>query len=227
MLTHCRFELATRISRQRLICLTLMRLFMSAASHYVVSSFYEAEAKDPAKTDVCPPILRAETERHRASPGEHGVVYLRGGLPKGLAKALTAMKRPYIVYGMGRSGPGSESLVQAFLGVGVSLRPRLLRYYVCNGGHTGVSEALHYGKPVLCRQADLFYEQAVNCHLLAKAGYGEWVNRRNDWGGALRRLENELERYASRVRARTYRGNDLARSILERLIRGNGHVPRG
>ncbi len=218
LLTLCRIELPPGYHLSRLMTLTLMRILFSAASHYLVTSFHAAQPKDPRMTEVFPPIFRAEVEKHRPSQGEHGLVYLRGGLPKGIAPALAGMKRPYIVYGLGTKPPEGNLSFKSFSESEFLSDLASSAYYISNGGHTAVSEALYYGKPVLCRPVDLFYEQTVNCFLLSRAGYGEWVTRSEDWGSALMKFENGLDRYTERIRGRVSWGNDLAAARIESLI---------
>jgi len=225
MLTLCNYELPPGHHVSRLMTLTLMRFLFSAASSYLVTTFHAAQPKDPRMTEVLPPILRAEVERHRPSQGEHGVVYLRGGLPKGIAQALARMSRPYIVYGLGAKPPEGNLSFKPFSESEFLSDLASSAYYICNGGHTALSEALFYGKPVLCRPVDLFYEQTVNCFLLSSAGYGEWVTRSEDWAHALMKFENGIERYTERIKGKVIKGNDLAASRVERLIHGGEARP--
>jgi uncharacterized protein (TIGR00661 family) len=222
LLTLCRVEPPPGRRISRLVTLALIRLFYSSASHYLVTSFHASVPKDSRKTEVFPPVLRPETEKYRPSSGEHGVIYLRGGLPEGSANALALMDRPYIVYGLGRRPPEANLKFKPFSDAEFLSDLAASTYLICNGGHTAVSEALHYGKPVLCRPIDFFYEQEVNGFLLSKTGYGDRVTGPGDWGGALVRFEKGLDGYADRIRGRMFRGNDRIAARIEEFIRGAG-----
>jgi hypothetical protein len=59
---------------------------------------------------------------------------------------------------------------------------------------------LHFGKPLFCLPLALFYEQLINTHLMAEAGYGAYCDNRKRAARALDNFEARLPEYRERVR---------------------------
>jgi uncharacterized protein (TIGR00661 family) len=198
--------------------LLLVGTLYSVASHYLVSSFYAAPPKDRKKTQVLPPVIRQVVRSITPSHGEHGVIYLRGGLPAQLLEALMRIRRRFVIYGMGER-PSEQNLTFKALSSEEFLKDLAsCRYVLCNGGHSTLSEALYYGKPVFCTPVELFYEQTVNAHLLSVAGYGDYCVGRPDWQRSISRFESRLDEYAARIREKDFWGNERVAKCLQDLI---------
>lgn len=219
MLTHCRYEPPRGHRISRWMTLSLIRLFYCAASHYLVTSFCALEPKDPGKTEVLPPIIRPLAEKQLPSNGGHGLIYLRGGLPEGVTDPLARINRSYVVYGLGKRPARGNLSFKPFSDSEFLSDLASCAYLICNGGHSAVSEALYYGKPVLCRPIDLFYEQTVNSVLLSRAGYGDRVTDAEDWGPVLTRFEAGLGRYASQIGQGKFSGNEMVAKRVEKMCR--------
>jgi uncharacterized protein (TIGR00661 family) len=221
LLTHCRYERPPGQGLSRLMTLMCIRALFSGSSRYLITSFHPLPPKDGARTRVLPPVIRQDVRRHRPSEGEHGLVYLRGGLPPGLPEALKARGGPFVVYGLGDAPRDGNLLFKPYSEEEFLRDLASCRYVLCNGGHSTICEALFLGKPVLCAPVNFFYEQAVNAHLLSVAGYGEACPGGPEWGGALARFESRLEDYAARIREREFWGNPVVTRCLRGLIDGN------
>ncbi|MEW6667953.1 MAG: glycosyltransferase family protein [Thermodesulfobacteriota bacterium] len=220
MLTLCRYEPPPGHRLSRLMTLLLIRTLYSRASLYLVTSFHALPAKDPEKTRVLPPVLRQRVGRYPVSQGDHGVIYLRGGPSSGLLEALRSRRSSYVVYGFGDRLPEGNLIFRAFSDEAFLKDLASCRYVLCNGGHSTISEALYYGKPVFCTPVGLFYEQLVNAHLLFTAGYGDYWEGGPGWEGTISRFENRLEEYTARIRDRDFWGNKAVAEALLSLMPG-------
>ncbi len=74
------------------------------------------------------------------------------------------------------------------------------RFAIVNGGHTTLSEALFYGKPVLCFPVKNQTEQEINAQYLAHFGYGEYyqIDGKDEVPDFSSFLKNE-EKYRKKV----------------------------
>jgi uncharacterized protein (TIGR00661 family) len=218
LITHCRYEIPPGHRTSRLLTTFLLRVLYGGASRYLVTFFDDVPPKDTTTTQVLPPIIRRAVRRVRATEGDHGLVYLRGGAPRGLLEALGRRKRSFAIYGMGERPPAGNLTFKVvsdteFIGDLASSR-----YVLCSGGHSTISEALHFGKPVLCAPVALFYEQAVNAHLLSVGGLGASSEGERDWETVLSQFEGRLSELTARVRSRSFCGNEAVAECLEGLI---------
>lgn len=201
-LTMCRYRPPGGEWLSRALTLGVIRALHSAASHYLVCSFVPMQPIEPALTEVLPTVLRSEVTSVRASEGDHAVVYVRGALRDWVRGLLANRRRRYIIYGFDIEQTDDNlcfrrSSSEQFLNDLASCA-----YLISNGGHNAISEALHYGKPVLCFPVQLFYEQLLNAHLLAEAGYGAYGQPDSRAGAAVDAFEAHLQQFQNA--AKTY-----------------------
>lgn len=218
LLTLCRYKPPPANRLGRLLTLLAIRRLYSMASVYLVTSFCPVVPKTTKTTFVLPPLIRQKVRTAVPWPGRHGLVYLRGGLPAGLAAALMRRPGPFTIYGLGRKPKQGNLTFKSVDDTDFVRELAGCRYVVCNGGHATISEALFLGKPVFCTPVGLFYEQTVNAHLLAEAGYGAWHDGRLPWDTVLGRFEDRLDRYAARIGQGRFLGNGAVADRLEQLI---------
>ena len=119
-----------------------------------------------------------------------------------------------MIYGFGDRPPEGNLTFKAFSDEAFLKDLASCRYVLCNGGHSTISEALYYGKPVFCAPVGLFYEQTVNAHLLSAAGYGDYCAGPSEWEWRLSRFESRLDEYAARIRDRDFWGNKAVAECL-------------
>jgi uncharacterized protein (TIGR00661 family) len=201
-LTMCRYRPPAGHRLSRALTLGVIRALHSAARHYLVCSFVPMKPIDPALTEVLPSVLRSEVTSVRPSEGDHVVVYIRGALRDWIHRLLANRSRRYIIYGFDIDQTAGNlcfrrNSSEQFLGDLASCA-----YIILNGGHNAISEALHYGKPVLCFPVQLFYEQLLNAHLLAEAGYGAYGEPDSGAGAAVDAFEARLPQFQDA--AKTY-----------------------
>ncbi|MBN2452022.1 MAG: hypothetical protein JXR77_16670 [Lentisphaeria bacterium] len=188
----------------------------------IISSFFRPPLRlGPPRRDctIVGPVLRREVLRRRASDGSHVVVYQTSRTLAWLDRILAALPGEKRVYGVGReySGvPEREFSESTFLDDLASCRCVLV-----NGGHTTISEALHFGKPVLCLPVRGQAEQEINAHYVAALGFGcscrPGIGEVPDFGPFLEHEPTIRRRILS---AREACGNaELERIVLDRLDR--------
>ena len=85
-----------------------------------------------------------------------------------------------------------------------------------------ISEALHFAKPMLCFPIRLFYEQLLNVHLLAEAGYGAYHHADGGAAAALDAFERHLPQFHARVATRVAWDQNVVASRLQKLIVSRG-----
>lgn len=221
-LTHCRYRRPPGHRVSRALTLASIRYLYSTATWYVVCSFVPMKSIDAGLTEVFPAVLRElvyETER---AEGDHAVVYMRGAGMDWLRSFLAGRRRRYVVYGFDLDHEEGNLRFRPSSSEGFLRDLAGSAYLVSNGGHTAISEALHFGKPVLCVPTRLFYEQLVNAHLLAEAGYGVYCEPDGDIGGALDAFEASLPQFETAVREYTPWSERTIAARLQELMVGRG-----
>jgi uncharacterized protein (TIGR00661 family) len=198
-LTHCRYRPPVGHGVSRLLTLGIIRAMYNAASHYIVCSFAPMPPLEPRLTEVLPPVLREDVVSMKPSAGEHAVVYLRGMSLDWIRELLAGRLRRYIIYGFDAEREEGNLAFRRNSEEGFLADLASAAYVISNGGHNLISEALHYGKPVLCFPVGLFYEQLVNAHLLAEAGYGAYHLADVGAAAALDSFEVGLSQFRSRL----------------------------
>lgn len=213
-LTHCRYQPPAGHGVSRLLTLGIIRAMYSAASHYIVCSFERMQPVGPRLTDVLPPVLREDVVGIRPSTGDHAVVYLRGMSLDWIRELLRGRARRYIIYGFEFARDEGNLAFRRGSEEGFLADLASAAYVISNGGHNLISEALYYGKPLLCFPVGLFYEQLVNAHLLVQAGYGAYHQADAGAAAALDAFEANLPHFHDRIAGR---GNWDRQAIPARL----------
>ncbi len=220
LLTHCRYKPPPGQKLSRFATCFLIRYLYSGAGRFLITSFHHLPPADPACIEVFPPLIKPKVQKLEPTPGEHVLVYLRGGNSAGLVDRLKKSRRRFHIYGLGKR-PSHGNLVfkktseDEFLADLASCR-----YVIGNGGHSLLSEALYLGKPILCLPIFFFYEHYFNAYFVKKNGLGDYL-----WDIACRRdfiqdFEDHLEQYGARIKQQNFFGNHQIAARLEQLISG-------
>lgn len=220
VLTHSTYTLPPGQFVNRHITFFPIKRLYSNATRYLVSSFFQPPPKDPSLTEIFPPILRKVVKEHSPRDGEHVLVYTSGGAYSALLPFLKDRGRKFIIYGFGKL-PSSNNLVfkensiHGFLDDLVSAH-----YVISNGGHSLISEALYYGKPVLCFPIHFLYEQFLNGYFLQKYCYGRFSMNPAIEANIIDEFERDIPFYKEHIHKRYFWGNDKIVGRIEALIRG-------
>ncbi len=92
---------------------------------------------------------------------------------------------------------------------------------IAPAGHTTISEALVYGKPLLIAPMKDHIEQLVNAHLVQKEGFGAACYDFRDLHGAIRKFFANLPKYRSAIVKRKFKGNgaDAVVKLVAKLLK--------
>jgi uncharacterized protein (TIGR00661 family) len=212
-LTNCRYPKPQGAAVGRALSLGAMRAFQMAADRYFVISFTPAVPNGREDTEVFPPVLRREIRSLEAQAGEAALVYLYASSVPWIRKAFGGRKRRFIVYGHDREGEEGNLVFRRHDPDRFAAELAQAAYVVCHAGSNLIAESLHLRKPLLTFPIALHYEQHINAHLLAEAGYGAY--------GASRRGAASVEAFEAsladhRARLAGYRPWS-ERSVVSRL----------
>lgn len=168
------------------------RLLMGTPQRVVVSSFFDAAPKRRG-VRVIGPVIRPEARALKPTVGDHLLAYFSIGEKEFDARVEQALRQagvPVRIYGAPRTGSDGNLTFKP-----IANRPFLEDFASCRAilGTTGnqlLSEALHFGKPVLGLPIDCL-EQRINAAAVERLGIG-WSRRREDLSGDL--IQSFLER---------------------------------
>ena len=172
--TNCRYHIPPGHRLSRALTFSYAQVLYMTASHYLVTSFVPMEPIDPNLTEVFPSVLREAVAAIRPAPGDHALVYLQGTSLDWVRALLGDRRRRYIIYGFDKTGEEGNLCFRRRASEVFLEDLASCSYVISHGGHNVISEALYYGKPLLCFPIRLQYEQVLNAHLLAEAGYGAY-----------------------------------------------------
>jgi len=221
-LTRCRYRPPPGHWLSRWLTLGIIRTMYNAATHWLICSFAPMQPIDATSTEVLPPVLREDVTRFQASAGEHAVVYLRGASQNWVRGLLGNRRRRYLIYGFDLAHEEGNLAFRRSSAENFLADVASCAYVISNGGHNVISEALYYGKPMLCFPVGLFYEQLVNAHLLAEAGYGLYNEPDANAGVTLDRFEANLESFQAKAAARPAWDRHAIATRLEALMQSRG-----
>ncbi len=222
--TECEVESASPDGLSGLLLRLSNRMTYLRPTLRIITSFFQARLRERPRRrrtgrTIIGPVLRPEVVRRCPTRGSHVVVYQTSRTLEWLDRILNALPGEKRVYGVGRKQNGwSERTFgeDAFLDDLASCR-----FALVNGGHTTISEALHFGKPVLCFPVKGQAEQEINAHHVAKMDFGKDYRPQKgevpDFRGFLR--QEEVIRQTIARRKERCGNDDLLRIVLSRLAR--------
>lgn len=192
-------------------------LFTNATDHLVIS-FYHPPLRSAARAALAPPILREKVFEHEASVGEHVLVYQSCSICDSFVPLLKTLKRKVIVYGYNVAATDGNLVFKTFSEDGLLADMASSAYVVCGGGHTLMSEALYYGKPILSLPVRGAFEQWLNAFYLQKLGYGLHRDMFALDAAALETFERQVEGFRTKVAGENFRGNEEAFAQVESFV---------
>ena len=221
LLTHCRYHPPPGQHFNRYFTWLLIRYLYSSASLYMITSFHSLPPVNRHLTEVFPPLIRLKLQEYQPAEGEHALVYLRGNDFTELIKQLKAVRRKFIIYGLGENSPDGNLLFKKTSEDDFLNDLATCLYVIANGGHSLICEALYLGKPILCLPTHFFYEQFFNAYFLAQNGFGDYVLDNTCREDVIRGFEERLDQYRDRIRKGNFFGNKQIAARLEELCLGN------
>jgi uncharacterized protein (TIGR00661 family) len=204
-----------------------VRRHFSRASHYLVTSFFQPPLKACARTRVLPSLLRESVLKRRPRPGAHVVAYQGYATFQKFVPFLQTIDRPVKVYGLGardRQGnlqfrkPSEDDFLDDLASCA---------YVICGGGHTLISEALFYGKPVISFPVQYAFEQFLNAFYVDRLGYGRYSTSLRPGPGLIPSFEARLAQFQQNLQGGRFCGNAEIFAAVEEFIRTRRLDPEG
>ncbi len=225
IITLCRHELPATVWWDMNSTSASVNWLFSNCTDYVAISFYQPPLKSGVRAVVCPPIHREKVFEHEPSVGEHVMVYQSCSICDDFVPMLKTLHRPVIVYGYGRDAVDGNVTFKSFSEDGLLHDMAAAAYVICGGGHTLMSEALYYGKPMVSLPVKGAFEQWMNAFYLEKLGYGLHLDMHRLDRAAVARFEERVEGCRKAIARTDFRGNERAFAILEQFIAGKRLAP--
>jgi uncharacterized protein (TIGR00661 family) len=219
VLTLCRHPVCCSQAWGGLTTRLVVRLLFSEAHDYLVTSFYRPPVKPGAQVHIVPPLLRESVLARRPAHGGHVVVYQSTSTFERFVPFLRHIPRPVMVYGFQQEARGGNLVFKRYSEKDFLDDLASCSYVICGGGHTLMSEALYFGKPVLSFPRKNDFEQFLNAFYLERLGYGHYSL--DLWPGPeiLRRFEARLDQFRANLADRKFCGNAEIFALLECFIR--------
>jgi len=217
-LTKCNYGWPKAERMSRFIFWLSVRPRHALARRHIINTFFPVTPIDPSVTDVFPPLIAPKVMEVAPSDGEHVLVYQTSPTFERLFSLLEEMPHHFIIYGFGERPqrknlefrpPSRERFVQDMASC---------RYVITNGGHTAISEALYFGKPVFAFPIQLAYEQFFNAYMLAALGYGEYSMDPVPQGKMIQEFEKKTDLYRANIRGGNFCGNARVAVRLREII---------
>ena len=219
IITCCRHRVPLRRLPDYWTTATVIRLLYHRASAFMVTSFFQPPVRSGATVKLVPPLLRKSVLQRSPRPGEHVLAYQGHPTFRGFFDFLKEIPRPVMVYGFDRYGQDGNLHFKKNSEDGFLEDLASCRYVVCGAGHTMISEALYYGKPVLSFPIKNAFEQFLNAFYLESLGYGRYHAGLQPGPDLIPSFEARLDEFAANIRRADFCGNQEIFSLLDRFIR--------
>jgi len=195
-----------------------LRHFFSRADSILVTSFFS-----PAETggvQVLPPLLRPTLRTRAPTTGDHVLAYQGYSTFAGFLPFLKQIPHPVIAYGLEPTGQDGNVTFKSSDETLFLDDLAASRYVVCGGGHSLISEALFYGKPVLSLPIRHAIEQYLNAWHVQHLGYGTMIQGENPSASCIADFEANLDTFRENIRAASFCGNEQIAIHLRQFIAG-------
>ncbi len=199
-------------------------LFFDRTRHHLIVSFFHPPLKAPRRgetNELLPPVVRRAVTEVEPRAGEHVLVYQTSATFRPLLKPLRELKRPVIVYGYGTAGEHTEGNLRfkPYSERGILEDLAGCAYAVVNGGHNLITEALYYGKPVLCFPIARLFEQFINAHHVRALGFGDYSTDAQPDRAVFEAFERALEGYRAAIAtAGSFNGTERVVARLREVV---------
>ncbi len=221
VLVHCRWPMPML---DRLVCRLeagAYRKLMGRPQRVVVASFYDAPPRRPG-VRVVGPVLREQVRKTEPSPGEYLLVYFSNGrkhYTERVHRALLEQDIPVWVYGTGREGREGNVQFLPLSNTRFVSDLAACRAVFSTAGNQLISEAMHFGKPLLLMPEDSL-EQRLNAAMVEHLGYGRHLSRRDVAADVIGEFLADGDRLAANIGAADIRdGGAEAVAAIEQYAR--------
>jgi len=191
----------------------------SNATDYLIISFYQPPLKPGSRRAILPPIHRDKVFEHEATVGDHILVYQSCSICENFVPLLKTLGRPVIIYGYNRDEQDGNVTFKTFSEDGLLRDMASCDFVICGGGHTLISEALSYGKPIISLPVKGAFEQWLNAYYLEKLGFGLHLDMFKLDEASVAGFADHVEECRKRVARADFRGNERAFAAVEGFVR--------
>jgi uncharacterized protein (TIGR00661 family) len=183
----------------------------------LIVSFFHPTLRPGRNDELYHPVVRPEL--HKVSPTQGDDVFVYLSIPSfgKLLDTLRQLPRRVIVYGSKRE-PGTEGnlVFRPFDQTRIFEDLASCAYTVINGGHNLISEALFFGKPILCVPIKGLFEQFLNASHVRSLGYGDYTYNHEPGVEVFQEFEKNLGDYQNAIQKGFQDGTPaLARRVQE------------
>jgi uncharacterized protein (TIGR00661 family) len=185
---------------------------------FLIVSFFHLPPINPETTVVLPPVIRGAARETPSVEGDHVLVYQTSPTFLSLFPTLKKIDAKFIIYGFGDK-PSENNLVfkpnssETFLEDLASCR-----YAIINGGHNVISEAIYFGKPILCFPIANAYEQYFNAYYVSHLGYGEYSSVANPSKYLFENFEAQVDEFKLKIGQEPFIANDYIIKLLNHFV---------
>ncbi len=198
----------------------VVRLLFSRATAYVVNSFFRPPIKANAlPVKLLPSLLRESVAAREPREGDHVLAYQGFPTFKKFFPFLRNIRRPVVVYGFDRDHTEGNLRFKKNSEPGLLDDLASSSYVICGGGHTLISEALHYGKPIISFPIRGAFEQFLNAFYVQRLGYGRYFTGFRPPSRLIPAFEARLDHYRHQIRQGSFCGNQETFHLVDRFIR--------
>ena len=200
-----------------LLRIAIWMQFRDIQNHMIIS-FFNPVIRAKGQVKVFPPILRAKVIERVATEGDHVLAYHGYSTTSEFHKFLLSLPYPVRCYGMNEDKVIAnvtyrENSTDHFLDDLASCR-----YVMSTAGHTLLSEALYFGKPVMAFPIRNACEQFINGYYLEKNGYGLMNDAFHPSFDILNIFERNRAAYKKNIQENSFCGNETVMTVLNRYF---------
>ncbi len=217
LLTRCVFPVALSQRLRYAVDSALIDWLYSRADYYLVTTFFFPPLKPNARTRLVAPILREKALEREPSDGDHILAFKSFSGFDHFLPLLRALRRPVIVYGYDMESVDGNLRFKRRSDDGFLDDMASSSYVICGGGHTVVSEALFYGKPVLSFPG-YYFEQELSAYYLDQLSYGTYFKGKQPSADLFTRFESRLDHFRQSIPPNGFCGNREAFDFLGRFF---------
>jgi uncharacterized protein (TIGR00661 family) len=202
-----------------LVARALVRAKAPRCARYLISTFFRPAVSRP-RTNLYPPVLRAEILAARPERGAHLLVYQTSTSNEALLPVLRSSRRECRIYGLRRdlvADHRSDNLLFRPFDEGTFVEDlRTARAVVSGGSFIFMSEAIYLHKPMLSFPVRKQFEQTLNARWLQALGYGVAAEAPTE--RALEAFEERLPELEGRLAGYAQQGNGEILAALDAAL---------
>ena len=217
------------LSLKKSLGLFMLRIAIWVQFHEIqnrmIISFFNTACKTGEQSKVYPPLLRQKVLDRISSSGDHVLAYHGYPTTNEFHQFLLSLPCPVICYGTNvnrveRNVTYKKNSSDSFLDDIASCR-----FVVSTAGHTLLSEALYFGKPIMAFPIRYAYEQFLNAYFIERNGYGVMNSAFAPSAEKLHQFEKNIDHYRENIQAVSFCGNTSILSALDSFFTTKKYTP--